>query len=59
MAIIQTLLMLSAAYCAIMYAYLAVYSVRTRTDQETPTFHLGLCFILCLGFLGLILTHGG
>jgi hypothetical protein len=59
LAIIKTVLVLSALYCAVMYALCAVSSVRTKTDVETETFHLGLCLLIALGFLGLILTHGG
>lgn len=54
MVTIKILLLLSAIYSAVMYAILAVESIRYKTDRETETFHLGLCFILCLGFLGLM-----
>lgn len=51
-------LALAAGYCALMWLVLAVISFRTGRDVETETFHLGLCFLLALGFLGLIFGHG-
>jgi hypothetical protein len=47
-------LILAVGYCALMWLVLAVISLR---DVETETFHLGLCFILAVGFLGMI--YGG
>lgn len=46
---------LSALYCAGMWLYLAQYSIRHGADLEAETFHLGLCFVLSAGFLGLLL----
>lgn len=64
MNVIEILLALAACYCGGMYLFLAVTSFRYRAgykvrpelaDQiERYTFHLGLCFILALGFLGVI-----
>jgi hypothetical protein len=48
-------LALAATYCGAMWLVLAVVSFRTGRDVERETFHLGLCFILAVGFLGLIL----
>jgi hypothetical protein len=59
MAIIKVLLAVSALYCAGMWVFLAIYAARMRTNLETETFHLGLCFILSIGFLGLLLAQGG
>ncbi len=58
MNIIQALLMLSALYCAASYCFLAYRTFRRREDWENETFHLGLCFILAIGFLGLIKAVG-
>lgn len=58
MAFIKIMLALSAIYCAGMYSFLAILTFRNREDYENETFHLGLCFILAIGFLGLILTSG-
>jgi hypothetical protein len=55
MTIIRVLLILTAVYCGGMWLYLAQFSIRNKVDVEVETFHLGLCFILVLGFLGLIL----
>jgi hypothetical protein len=49
-------LSVAAVYCAIAYLVLVVATLRYRQDWETETFHLGLCFVLALGFLGLIET---
>ncbi len=46
-------LTLAAIYCAAMYGFLAFRTFRFREDYETETFHLGLCFILAVGFLHL------
>lgn len=54
MSIIEILLVLVALYCGGSWLFLAWHSFRHRTDVETVTFHLGLCFILAIGFLGLI-----
>lgn len=58
MTIIKIALVVVALYCAGMWLFLAAYSIKTKQSLETETFHLGLCLILALGFLGL-LTHGG
>jgi len=55
MTIIEILLALSAVYCAGMWLYLAVQSLKTRINYETETFHLGLCCVISAGFLGLLL----
>lgn len=55
---IQIALALVAIYCGTMWLVLAVVSFRTGRDVETETFHLGLCFILAIGFLGLIFGAG-
>jgi hypothetical protein len=57
-------LVVSAIYCGGAYLFCAVQSWRYRegykikpelADQmERYTFHLGLCFILAVGFLGII-----
>lgn len=56
--LILILLGLSALYCGGMWLFLAVVSIRNRQNLENETFHLGLCFILSVGFLGLLLTNG-
>ena len=60
--IIKASLALTAVYCGGMWLFLAYrgWQLRdTRTQVadgiELVTFHLGLCFILAAGFLGLIL----
>ena len=61
-AIIQILLGLSALYSGGMYLWVYAQALRVKsllTPEQTDaiernTFHLGLCFILSLGFLGLI-----
>lgn len=55
MSLIIASLFLSALYCGGMWLVLAVQSWRTGVDFERETFHLGLCFILSIGFAGLIL----
>lgn len=60
--LITILLALSALYCGAMWLWLAGLSIvrRSQYDQATlieferETFHLGLCFILSIGFLGLL-----
>lgn len=60
--IIQILLAISAAYFGGMWLWMAGLSVFRRAQYDFPTlieierqtFHLGLCFILSAGFLGLI-----
>lgn len=47
----QIALTLAAIYCALAYSYLAFRSFRSGEDWEVETFHLGLCFILAVGFL--------
>jgi len=56
---VEILLALAAAYSAGMWLWLAGLSVTKRhlytpdqlVEVEHQTFHLGLCFILSLGFL--------
>lgn len=50
---IASILTVVAIYCAAMYLFLAFRAFRYREDRELETFHLGLCFILAVGFLGL------
>ena len=57
MSIIIAALVLSALYCMGMWGYLGYLSFRDQKDYERETFHLGLCFILAIGFLGLILER--
>jgi NhaP-type Na+/H+ or K+/H+ antiporter len=45
------ILVLAAAYCAVAYGYLAYRTFRHREDWELESFHLGLCFILAVGFI--------
>lgn len=69
MILIQILLALSALYCGGMWLFLAIrawprrevfrYDTAARQELQSHTFHLGLCFILAAGFLGLILAIGG
>lgn len=62
MFVIQTALVLSALYCGgawVWLCYLGIRNHSTLTDTqhselESGTFHLGLCFILSTGFLGLL-----
>lgn len=54
MALIKIALALAAFYSGGMYIALFLVSVLKRVDYERETFHLGLCFILAMGFLGLI-----
>ena len=68
MTIIVALLAVAAAYSGGMWLFTAVQSFRAREAYETRpdladrielyTFHLGLCFILALGFIGLIVGEG-
>jgi hypothetical protein len=46
-------LVVAAVYCAAMYAILVFRTFRRGEDWENETFHLGLCFILAVGFLHL------
>jgi F0F1-type ATP synthase membrane subunit c/vacuolar-type H+-ATPase subunit K len=58
MTVIEILLGIAAAYCGFTYAVVYVAALRGMVDQynaEQNTFHLGLCFIVSLGFLGLLL----
>jgi len=65
---IVVLLSLAAIYCGTMWLCLAISfwphrhalqnSPETRYELQQQTFHLGLCFILTIGFLGIILTQG-
>lgn len=47
----ELLLTISAIYCALAYAYLVFRTFAKRENWENETFHLGLCFILAVGFL--------
>ena len=53
--LIQIALVVAALWCGGMWLFLARHGLKTGVDVETETFHLGLCFVLALGFLGLIL----
>jgi hypothetical protein len=58
MTLIIIALALAAIYSAGMYLHVYAQALRGRVDlmiAELNTFHLGLCFILATGFLGLIL----
>jgi hypothetical protein len=44
----------SGATCLLVY-YAATRGRVNQQEAELNTFHLGLCFILALGFLGLML----
>jgi hypothetical protein len=65
MVLIKIMLAVSALYCAGMYAWVYVYGIRKgrsltaaqMASIEANTFHLGICFILAIGFLGLLLGH--
>lgn len=59
MIVIIAALALTALYCGGMWGFLAFLTFRDGTNYERETFHLGLCFILAIGFLGLILRAGG
>lgn len=67
MLLIKILLAIAATYSGGMYAVQFVGIIRhykafqpgAAEAMERHTFHLGLCFILAVGFLGLILNHGG
>lgn len=61
--IIKLALIFAAAYCGGMWLYTAfvwrragnVLTTReARQDVERYTFHLGLCFIIAIGFLGVM-----
>jgi hypothetical protein len=62
MFIVQAILALSALYCGGVWGWLCFLGIKHRrvltpdqqTEMERQTFHLGLCLILALGFLGLI-----
>ena len=54
--ILQIALGLAALYSAGMYGCLTYLHLRYNADVETPTFHLGQCFILATGFLALTLV---
>jgi hypothetical protein len=58
MTLIIIALALSAIYSGGTYIYVYVMALRglvEARDAELNTFHLGLCFILSVGFLGIIL----
>lgn len=62
MLIIKIPLALAAIYCGGMWLWLVAISFKHRASAPTEygdtieryTFHLGLCFILAAGFLGLM-----
>ena len=49
--ILVLLLMLVVLYCGAMYGYLGFRTFRYSENWEREAFHLGLCFILAIGFL--------
>ena len=51
---IKIILTLVAIYCIAMYLLCAYRVFRYREEYESETFHLGLCFVLAIGFLGLM-----
>jgi hypothetical protein len=60
MIIAQIILALCAAYCGITYLRVADLTMRGGYEPrlaELHTFHLGLCFILAIGFLALSVGH--
>ena len=45
-------LCVAALYCATVWGWLFYRSVKTGTENwEEETFHLGLCFVIAVGFL--------
>jgi hypothetical protein len=54
--LIQIGLALAAIWSAGWWLLLVFHTYRYGRDAERETFHLGLCFVLALGFLGLIET---
>lgn len=54
MNLVEAILAIAAIYCAGMYALLAYRTLKLGENWERETFHLGLCFILAVGFLGII-----
>ena len=54
--VVKLLLILATAWCFGMWLRLAALAYLRGADVERETFHLGLCFVLALGFLGLIET---
>lgn len=62
---IKIMLGLTALYCGGMWGlcFARFIGGKYRLDDheavERHTFHLGLCFILAIGFLGLINSNGG
>ena len=58
--LIEVLLGLSALYCGgswLRYVFLSlrkIYGDDWQDRMERYTFHLGLCFLLAIGFLGLM-----
>lgn len=69
MLLIEILLGIAALYSGGMYAFQFTVFIRNYSAYvldpsaadaaERYTFHLGICFIVSLGFLGLILVSGG
>ena len=53
MSICTILLTIVAVYSALAYAVLAFRTFRYGEDWEEVTFHLGLCFVLAIGFLAI------
>jgi uncharacterized membrane protein YhdT len=54
--LIRAALGLIVGYCLAMWLVLAYQTYRYGRMAETETFHLGICLVLALGFLGLIET---
>lgn len=57
MIVLEIILACCAAYCGFAYLRIADLALRGGYDRNTAelhTFHLGLCFILSVGFLGLL-----
>ena len=58
MHLILLALEVAAIYCGVAYLYTCFLGMTRRIEPATAelyTFHLGLCFILSVGFLGLLL----
>lgn len=52
--LIEIALGLAALYAGSAWALLAYRTFAKREDWENETFHLGLCFVIAVGFLGLL-----
>ena len=59
MLLIKIALVFAALWCGGSWLFLAYVGIRKRVDVEQSTFRLGICFVLSVGFLGLILSNGG